>query len=85
MSSVAACVLKRIETSLPALLEASAIDERAKCLVLLVLSRVIKRISRGNSVMLICYGHLSGVLIYSVESNYIKCKTLNFTNISQSM
>lgn len=45
---MAACVLKRIETSLPALLEASAIDERAKCLVLLVLSHVIKRISRGN-------------------------------------
>lgn len=59
---MATCVLNRIETSLPALLEASAIDERAKCLVLLVLSCVIKRISSGKSVMLICYGHLTGVL-----------------------
>lgn len=85
MSSVATCVIKRIETLLPALLEASAIDERAKCLVLLVLSHVIKRISKGNSVMLICYGHLTGVLSNRAESNYIKCKTLNCTNILRSM
>jgi len=48
VSSVATCVIKRIETLLPALLEASAIDERAKCLVLLVLSHVIKRISKDH-------------------------------------
>lgn len=56
---MAACVLKRIETLLPALLEASAINERSKCLVLLVLSHVIKESSRGNSGMLICYWHLT--------------------------